>query len=144
MRDNDSQDRDGNPPPRNNGAGGRGAPLPPLGGPPRADAMQYIEAMRGYIGLVDNYARVSRDPSVAGISAFLRMKDILDPMGPEAAIDYYTKLLPEVKNEALQRAIRAELADLQRKAGHQDKALEQLRAIITSAPPVPAIPPAAP
>jgi len=99
--------------------------------------MQYIEAMRGYIGLVDNYARVSRDPSVAGIAAFLRMKEILDPMGPDAAIDYYTKLLPEVKNEALQRAIRAELADLYKKAGHQDKALEQLRAIITSAPPVP-------
>ena len=60
--------------------------------------------------------------------------EILKPKGADAAIAYFTKVLPQVKNEAVQRAIRVQLADLYKAAGQGDKALEQYEAMMTSAP----------
>lgn len=107
-------------------------------GPPPNGPMRQYEMMKQYLDLVDRYAAVSRDPTTAGIAAVVAAADTLRPRGPDAAIDYFTKLLPEVKNEAVARAIRAQLADIYKQSGQQDKALDQLKTLITGAEAEPA------
>jgi len=105
--------------------------------------MQKFEMLRGYIELVDRYSRMSRDPSAAGVAAVISASDMLKKRGTDAAVSYFTKVLPDVKNDAVQRAIRIQLADLYKAAGQEDKALEQLETLMKGAPAgSPAPPPA--
>jgi hypothetical protein len=94
--------------------------------------MQQLERMRGYLDLVDRFSRLSRDPSSAGVAAVISASDILKPRGADAAIEYFNKTLPNVKDPAVQRAIRIQLIDLYKAAGQQDKALEQLTQLMTA------------
>ncbi len=96
--------------------------------------MQKMEMLRGYIELVDRFTRLSRDPGTAGIAAVISASDMLKRRGPDTAINYFTKTLPDVKNEAVQRAIRIQLADLYKAAGQEDKAIEQLEILMKGAP----------
>lgn len=101
-----------------------------MGGPERR--LQQFETLRGYLDIVDRFGRMTRDPAMSGIAAVVSANDILRPRGTQVAIEYFTKLLPEVKNPAVSRAIRVQLVDLYKAAGQQDQALEQLRTIITA------------
>jgi thioredoxin-like negative regulator of GroEL len=96
--------------------------------------MREVEMMRAYLDVVDRYAKVASDPATSGIAAVIAARDTLKPRGADAAIDYFTKLLPEVKNDSVARCIRAQLADLYKQAGQQDKALDQLHALIVDTP----------
>jgi hypothetical protein len=117
------------------GAGGPGGPGGPDGGAQFRDVpMRQFDMMRGYIDLVDRFSRLSRDPSTAGVAAVISAADLLKPRGADAAIEYFNKMLPEVKSEAVQRAIRIQLVELYKNAGQQDKALEQLDVLIKGAP----------
>jgi hypothetical protein len=114
------------------GRGFGGAPGGP-GGPMRPE-MAKLDQLRSYIDVVDRFARMTRDPAAAGVAAVVSTSDILRQRGPEAAIEYFNKTLPEVKNEAVQRAIRIQMIDLYKQSGQSDKALEQLDILIKSAP----------
>lgn len=111
---------DGNRPP------GPGGGQPPRPGP--------YEAMRIYLDLVDRYARIARDPTQAGVAAVVQTADVLKPRGAAAVIEHFEKLLPEVKNEAVARAIRLQLVDLYRQTQQADKAVTQLSELIKTAP----------
>jgi hypothetical protein len=128
----DQQQDNGGPPHR--GPGGRG-PGGPGGGPemrPPPEAGRF-EMLRGYLDLVDRFSRMSHDPSASGIAAVLSANDILRQQGGiHEAINYFTKILPEVKDEAVQRTIRIELVDLYKQSGEIDKAIEQLNILMTS------------
>ncbi|MEA2707853.1 MAG: hypothetical protein QOF78_454 [Phycisphaerales bacterium] len=104
----------------------------PGGGP--GARMEQFEHLRGYFGVVDAFSRLSRDPAQSGIAAVISSGEILKPRGAEAGIEYFTKLLPEVKNPAVQRAIRVQLAELYKAVGKHDEALAQLRELMVSAP----------
>jgi hypothetical protein len=91
--------------------------------------------MRTYLDLVDRYANVAGDPTRAGVAAVVQTTDILRPRGPAAVIEHFEKLLPEVKNEAVARAIRLQLVDLYRQTQQVDKAVSELSGLIRSAPP---------
>jgi len=106
-------------------------------GQPRIVMMEQVERMRNWLDVVDRYVRMARNPVDAAIAAVITANDLLRPRGADVAIDYFTKLLPEVKNDAVQRAIRLQLIELYKAAGQQDKALEQLQSLITSVPPMP-------
>jgi hypothetical protein len=93
-----------------------------------------VEILRGYLELVEQYSRLTRDPVTTGVAAVIQAADILRPRGTDAAIDYFNKLLPSVKNETIQRAIHIQLAELYKNAGQQDKALSELQGLITGAP----------
>jgi hypothetical protein len=111
---------------------GRGGPDgmgPGQGGP--GGPMRQFEIMRGYLEIVDRYSKISSDPTTAGIAAVVAAAEVLKPRGPDAAIEYFNKILPEVKNESIARAIRAQLAEQYKASGQQDKALEQLHTLIT-------------
>ena len=113
------------------GGGGFGAGMGPgMGNGP----MRQFEVMRGYLEVVDRYTKISSDPTSAGIAAVVAAADVLKPRGADSAIDYFTKLLPDVKDPAVARAIHAQLADLYKQSGQQDKALDQLKTLITGAP----------
>lgn len=116
---------------RDRGPGGPGAPMPP---PPIADRMRHVEMLRGYIDLVQHYTEMASNPTNAGVAAVITAGDILKARGNDAAIDYFNKLLPDVKDPSVQRAIRIQLADLYKAAGQSDKALDQLKELITGAP----------
>jgi hypothetical protein len=118
--------------PRRGGPDGMG-PGGPDGGPPMGPMRQF-EIMRTYLDIVDHYAKVSSDPTTAGIAAVISAAEVLKPRGPDAAIEYFNKILPEVKNESVARAIREQLAELYKAAGQQDKSLDQLHTLITGAP----------
>jgi hypothetical protein len=116
--------------------GGRGGPDGgPGGGGPMGGPMRQFEMMRSYLDVVDQYTKISTDPTSAGIAAVIAAADVLKPRGPEAAIEYFTKILPEVKDQSISRAIRAQLADLYKQSGQQDKALDQLHSLITGTMP---------
>jgi hypothetical protein len=96
--------------------------------------MARLDMLRNYIDVVDRLARLSRDPVAAGVSAVVSVTDILRQRGPDAAIEYFTRTLPDVKNEAVERAIRIQLADLYKQTGQQENAIQQLDALIKGAP----------
>lgn len=101
-------------------------------GPRGVPFLEQLERMRNYLDTVDRYARMANSPASAGIAAVITANDILRPRGPEAAIDYFNKLLPQVKNEAVQRVIRIHLIELYRQSGQADKALEHIQQLVTS------------
>ena len=96
--------------------------------------MLKFEMLRGYFDAVDRYARLARDPSMAGIASVVAAADILRPRGADAAIAYFEKTLPEAKSPAVQRAIRLQLVDLYKAVGKQDQALDQLKTLMTAEP----------
>jgi hypothetical protein len=119
--------------PGQDGPPGMGRPgMPPP--PPMADRIRHAEMLRGYLELVDRYGQMAQNPTSAGVAAVITAGDILKAKGNDAAIDYFTKLLPDVKDPSIQRAIRIQLADMYKAAGQADKALEQLRELMTAAP----------
>jgi hypothetical protein len=103
------------------------------GGPMRPEMAKY-EMLRSYIDVVDRFSKLSHDSTAAGVAAVVSASDILRQRGPEAAIEYFNKTLPDVKSEAVGRAIRIQLVDLYKQSGQQDKAMEQLDALIKGAP----------
>jgi hypothetical protein len=113
--------------------GGPGRPgMPPP--PPVSERMKQVEMLRGYLELVDRYTHLSSNSTNSGIAAVLTASDLLKARGAEVAIDYFTKLLPDVKDPAVQRAIRIQLSDLYTNSKQSDKALEQLRALMLAEP----------
>ena len=112
------------------GPGRPGMPPPP----PVSERMKQVEMLRGYLELVDRYTHLSSNSTNSGIAAVLTASDLLKARGAEVAIDYFTKLLPDVKDPAVQRAIRIQLCDLYTNSKQSDKALEQLRALMLAEP----------
>jgi hypothetical protein len=106
-----------------------------MGGGQMDPRMLQFERLRGYLDAVDRYTRLARDPSVAGIAAVVQTADLLRGRGADAGIDYFNKLLPEVKDPAIQRAIRVQLIELYKQANKPDQALEQLKTLMTGAAP---------
>ena len=98
-----------------------------MGPPPQVSAMQQ------YLNLVDQYSRMSNNAQSSGVAAVIAASDILKPRGTDAAIAWFTKVLPDVKNSAVKRAIHGQLADLYKMAGQQDKALDELQTLMTEA-----------
>jgi hypothetical protein len=96
--------------------------------------MQRFELMRGYLDAVDRYARMAHNPNHAGIAAVVAAADMLKPRGADVAIEYFTKVLPEVKSPAVQRAVRLQLVELYKQSGKQEQALEQLKLLMTAEP----------
>jgi hypothetical protein len=132
--------RDGGPPPpppdgagggRPGGPGGRGGPPggPGMGRPDGAGGQ--IGMMRGYLDLVEGFSRLTKDASTAGVAAVIQANDMLKPRGHDAVIAYFTKILPNVKDAAVQRAIRLELITAYKDSGQQEKAMEHLEALMT-------------
>jgi hypothetical protein len=93
-----------------------------------------LDAMRNYLDVFDRYSRLSRDPTAAGVSAVVTAGEILRARGADTAIAYFNKVMADVKNESVQRAIRLQLIELYKASGQQDKALEHLQTLMTSAP----------
>lgn len=129
-----------NPPPYKEGPGNRG---PGMGAGNNPNMFQ-VEMMRNWLDLIDRYARLSRDPVSSGIAAVVGANDVFRTKPPEQAIEYFTKLLAEVKNEAVQRVIRIQLVDLYTRTNQPDKALEHLRTLMLAAPAGAGGPPPAP
>ena len=110
---------------------GRGDGMGPGGMGPGGGPMRQFEMLRGYLDVVDRYSKISSDPTTAGIAAVVAAAEVLKPRGPEASIEFFNKLLPEVKNEAVSRAIRSQLAEQYKASGQADKSLDQLKTLIT-------------
>jgi len=99
----------------------------------REETMRF-DLMRGYIDLVDRIARLSRDPTTAGVAAVISAADLLKARGADAGIEYFTRMLDSAKSDPVKRAIRIQLIELYKQAGQQDKAMEQLTELINAAP----------
>jgi len=117
----------------------RTAPPPPapdsLASALLGKSQAYLDMLDRYLTLMEKFARLTEDPAASGSAAVLSAREILTADGDtNKAIDYFTQLLPEVKNESVQRTIHIELSELYKHTGQKDKALEQLRILMTSAP----------
>jgi hypothetical protein len=113
-----------------NGQGPNGGRGPLAAGP---EASKY-EALRDYIEVVERFTELSRNPEAAGVAAVVSATDLLRQRGPESAIEYLNKTLPDVKSPTIQRAIRIQLVDLYKQSGQSEKALEQLDALMKAQP----------
>lgn len=118
---------------RDQGGRGPGGSWP---GPGPGDRMMQtpFDNQRAYLDLVDRFTRLSHDPETAGVAAVITANELMRPKGAEAAIAYFTKILPDVKSEAVRRAIRLHLIDLYRTSGQADKALAEIDQLIKAAP----------
>jgi len=83
-----------------------------------------LRMMNDLLTLVDNYHKIASDPSAAGVAAAMGAGDHFQ--NPKEAIAWYEKVLPNVKDEVIVRAIHLQLADLYKKTGDHEKALAQL------------------
>jgi hypothetical protein len=81
--------------------------------------------------LLDHFVAVTKDPDGAGVWAVEQSVDILKDQPAQSTIDYFQKMLYQTKSRAVQRAIRAKLVDLYRSTNRNDKAGEQLEALMT-------------
>ena len=96
--------------------------------------VMHFDLMRGYIDVVERFARLARDPTSAGIAGVIAAGDLLKPRGTDAGIEFFTKALETAKNDAVRRAIRIQLVELYKQSGQHDKALEHLTDLINGAP----------
>lgn len=112
------------------GQGGRGS------GPGQGDRMMPtpFDNQRAYLDLVDRFTRLSHDPETAGVAAVITANELMRPRGAEAAIAYFTKILPDAGSLAVRRAIRLHLIDLYRTSGQADKALAVIEQLIKGDP----------
>lgn len=94
---------------------------------------QTIEQTEKFLYLIDHFARLSENPTSAGIGAVLEAAEVLKDR-PQDAITYFNNALPDVKNESVRRVIRLQLAELYRRTNQPDKALDQLREVMILAP----------
>jgi hypothetical protein len=95
---------------------------------------QWVTLFKDYMDLIGQFARVVEDPANAGVAAVIYTDDILRTRPPREAIDYYQKLLPEVRDPAVRRAIHLRLAEHYRLGNQPDEALAELRQLITAPP----------
>ena len=102
----------------------------PQGQGPQGD----IGRFTGFLSMVDNYSKLASNPESAGIAAVVSAGDVFRKKGPEAAIDYFNKILPEVTMDGVKRAIRLQLADLYKANKQEEKALEQLQILMMATP----------
>jgi Tfp pilus assembly protein PilF len=83
------------------------------------------------VDLVEGYTALAKDPTAAGVAASLGAKELLEQRPPEQAIAYFEQLLPEVRDDSVRRSVRVQLAELYKKTGQNEKALEQYRILMT-------------
>jgi hypothetical protein len=101
-----------------------------------AELVPFIDAMRAYLDVIDRLHSLTHDPGSAGVAGVIGSLEILkSTKNPQEVIEYFTKLLPDVKNESIQRAIHIELAELYKSTNQPEKALGELRILILTAPP---------
>jgi 2-iminoacetate synthase ThiH len=93
-----------------------------------------MRMFQGYMMMVEQSARMSRDASTSGVAAVIMAGDLMKKKGPEATIKYYTDLLSDVKDPAVERAIRFQLVELYKRTDQSDKALSELTRLITGKP----------
>ena len=103
-------------------------------GPTPMSWNQWVSLFRDYMELIDHFSKVVEDSSNAGVAAVIYTDDILRTRPSREAIEYYQKLLPEVKDPAVRRAIHLRLAEHLRLSNQADAALAQLRELIIAAP----------
>lgn len=114
------------------GPGGR-----PEGGPGelrRPSPVGQIDMMSRYVEMVEGYSDLAKDPAASGVAAVVTTGDILRQRSPEEAIAYFEKLLPEVRNDAVRRAIMLQLAEMHKFRGNNKEALDLLRKLMLEAP----------
>jgi Tetratricopeptide repeat-like domain len=93
-----------------------------------------LAMMQTYLDLIDHFSKLAKDPAAAGVAATIGATDMLKAKSPDDAIKFLEETLPNVKNQAVQRVIRFQLIELYKSTGDQDKALEQMKALMTGAP----------
>jgi hypothetical protein len=81
--------------------------------------------------LLEHYAAVAKDPDTSGVWAVDQAADIMKAQPAQTSIDYFNRMLYQAKGRAVQRAIRTKLVALYRSINRDDKATEQLEALMT-------------
>lgn len=81
--------------------------------------------------VLEQYSNIDKDPDSAGVWAVYQSAEILKDQPAQSSIDYFQKMLYQAKGRAVQRAIRTKLIGLYRSVNRDDKAMEQLEALMT-------------
>ena len=105
------------------------------------EMLQYVQVFQSYLEVIARFVDLSADPTASGVAAVVYADEMLRDRGAAAGISYFTEVLSQVKNETVQRAIHFQLAELYRKNNQTDKALEELRHLMASAPTEPMMDP---
>jgi hypothetical protein len=100
--------------------------------PPAApqNASDYYQTADAYVWYVEHTAALDKDAESAGVAAVLKSEELLKTKDPQAALDYYLKVVYDSKSHAVTRAARMELYEVYKSMGQPDKALEQLQLVI--------------
>jgi hypothetical protein len=100
--------------------------------PPAAQtASDYYTTADAYVWFVEHTAALDKDIDAAGVAAVLKSEDLLKSKDPQAAADFYLKVVYDAKSHAVVRAARMELYEVYKSMGQPEKALEQLQLVMT-------------
>jgi len=82
--------------------------------------------------MMQQMVTIAQSESASAVAAAIAAGEMLKSSGPEQAVEYLEKMLKEVKDPAVKRAIRFQLADNYKNSGQQEKALEQYELLMKS------------
>lgn len=94
---------------------------------------RYADQMEKFLFVVDHLTRTSDNATSSAVAAALQVNEVLKDK-PQDAIDYFNRVLPDVKNDSVRRVIRLQLAELYRRTNQPEKSLDQLRELMVLAP----------
>jgi hypothetical protein len=106
----------------------------PVATPPSMSWNQWVTTFHEYMDLIGSFAQIAKDRPASGVAAVVYADDILRTHPEQEAINYFLQVLPQVKDPAVRRAIQLRLADHYRLSNQPDKALEQLKQLMTAPP----------
>ena len=90
-----------------------------------------LEAVFGMMEVVDRLTQVAKDETASAIFAVMQVTELMEP---EEAADFLTEVLGSVKDAAVQRVIRFQLAELAAELDQPEAAREHLTRIIINKP----------
>ena len=95
-----------------------------------------MEQLKGYLELIERYSQITRDSTKTGAAAVIYSKELFKGAAPGVASAFYTELLTQTQDVAIQRAIRMELVDIYLHSAKPDKekAMEQLKVLLIAGP----------
>ena len=101
--------------------------------PEMAKIVEFIGLYRSVLDVVSGVDEIASSPSASAVAAIFGVDDHFKK-DKAKSIAFLEQLLPKVKDQTVQRAIRMKLGDLYKDTGQTDKSVKQLESLILNQP----------
>jgi predicted negative regulator of RcsB-dependent stress response len=111
---------------------GAGLLAPPPARSEEPDPSKILNTVQAYLSMLDRMEKIASDPRSALMLAQNSIKEVYERKGQKAeAVGELRKLLDGLEDVGVRTAIRFAIADIYKETGQNDRALEELRMIVS-------------